>query len=935
MADVKDDGDDQPHSVVGTPRRRPRSGTAFPMEAFPWLLQQKVTIPDRPAGYLRRTELEERALPTHRRLTVLRASGGFGKTTLMAECCRRLRVNRVATAWVSLDEHDAPDVLDVYIAFSCASAGLNLLDLSHANGTAAGPESRVAAVMRKIESLGRPFVIAFDELERLRHDDSVSLLAFLLQRGPSNLHLMFAGRTVPDGLDVTSLLLDGRADALETEDLRFSRAEVARFFGLRLSRRAVANEIKRSAGWPVALRISQSTEREGEDRHDLEQRLAGNWIESRLLAHLGRDDRDFVLDVSLLDWLDEALLFEVLRRKDSMFRLKSMTALTGLLEPLGQGAARRWRLHPLVRDHCAGQRLREDAERAAAIHRRIAVALARRGRTVDAMRHAIEGNDPFLAASLLDEIGCMRLWMRQGVQQLQYVNQLLTDDALRETPRLTFLRCVALVLGGRADEARAVYRECPRTGFRSGGNALELDLFVNDCWARLVFAVYGGASPAGSDSSETLLRDLELLTTLETLDSEIRGVFEYGLAILHFLKAQFERTRDRLVLATEPPGIKYIVLYGELLHGQIDFVRGRPQDARSHFLKARRLARKSFLADPVAMTSCDFVLWELALECNSAAVVAEPPAVPRVLMSHGVPYSLFATACNVLIASRLRVGRSDEALAVTKQVLLRLRRAGLTPFVKLMAALRVSVLVLAGRATEAERAWRRETLPEEAVDCVDLTVQTWREMEAVSEARARLLIEGRRFDEARSLLRLLHSVAVDRGLRKVEMSAMALSVALEHQAGEPRASQRHLEEYLSLFAESPYAWPLVRDRTACASVLRTYVDSNPDTPGRQAARSLLTMCGEDEDERSDLSLNERELEILRRLEGRQDKEIAAELNLTTHGVRYHLRSLFKKLRVSRREQAVERGRKMALIPDDSRSPATRRSTGRAPAGVHP
>ena len=101
--------------------------------AFPWLLRQKISIPDPVPGYVHRPELVDRADPTRRRLTVLRASSGFGKTTLMAECCRRLRQDGVATAWISLDEHDEPAVLDAYIAFACVSAGLNLLDVSNAD----------------------------------------------------------------------------------------------------------------------------------------------------------------------------------------------------------------------------------------------------------------------------------------------------------------------------------------------------------------------------------------------------------------------------------------------------------------------------------------------------------------------------------------------------------------------------------------------------------------------------------------------------------------------------------------------------------------------------------------------------------------------------------------------------------------------------------
>ena len=37
----------------------------------PWMLRQKVTIPNRAAGYLHRPELVDRAMPTHRRVTVL------------------------------------------------------------------------------------------------------------------------------------------------------------------------------------------------------------------------------------------------------------------------------------------------------------------------------------------------------------------------------------------------------------------------------------------------------------------------------------------------------------------------------------------------------------------------------------------------------------------------------------------------------------------------------------------------------------------------------------------------------------------------------------------------------------------------------------------------------------------------------------------------
>ena len=75
-------------------------------------------------------------------------------------------------------------------------------------------------------------------------------------------------------------------------------------------------------------------------------------------------------------------------------------------------------------------------------------------------------------------------------------------------------------------------------------------------------------------------------------------------------------------------------------------------------------------------------------------------------------------------------------------------------------------------------------------------------------------------------------------------------------------------------------------------------------------------------------LSAREREVLQRLDGRQDKQIAAELGVSAHGVRYHLRNLFAKLGARNRAEALSRAREAGLIPDDSGAAATRKKRGR-------
>ena len=888
-------------------------------QAFPWLLRQKITVPDRVAGYVHRDELESRAMPTRRRLTVLKAAGGFGKTTLLAECCRRLRQDGVATAWVSLDEQDEPAVLDTYIAVACQNAGLDLLDVSVPEGTSVGPENRVGVVLREIQALGKPFVIAFDELERLRNPASVSLLEFLLQRGPPNLHLAIACRQIPDGLNVAGALLDGWAELVGTEELRFSKSEVATFFDLNLSRSDLAAEMDRTAGWPFALRISHNRMEGGADGSPgVVQDYVKNWVESRLFAGLGWDDRDFLLDIGLFDWMDAALLDEALERTDSGRRLQSMRVLVGLLAPVSGGAAESWRLHPLVREHCAERLFRENPQRFRAIHLRIAEALGRRGDTVPAMRHAVEAGETVLAGEILEQAGGVRLWIRQGIVQLQAADRWLSEDVISTRPRLALVRCVVLLMAGQLDEGRKLFREvaATRPARDNADRDADFEYAVDDGIVRGVMALYGGV-PIGSDWFRTLSSDYARFTASQRLDPLTHGFMEYGLCVIHQLKAEFGPALKRLAGARQLlEQSQYMMMYGQLLRGQVAMAQGHVGDAESHYRTAQRIARKGFLLDPVSAPLAEVMLRELALECNRVSSAAALRDVPGALMKYGVPYSTFATASGLAIELRLRGRRIDQALTVADGLLEFVRDAGLTSLARYLAALRVSVLVIAGRVGDAGRAWRLEGLPEDSKGCVDLTGQGWREMEAVSSARLRCLTASERFAEGRVLARELRAVAVERRLRRTLMRALALSVVLEQRAGEPETAVGHLEEFLSLFAESPYAWPLVQERAVSTAVVTRFLDLNPGSPYRETARSLLAaMRGVDHRRR--LVLSERERNVLRRLEGQRDKQIAAALGLTVSGVRYHLRKLFTKLNVRTRVEAVRRARELGLIPGDS------------------
>ncbi len=890
-----------------------------------WLLRQKIAIPERIAGYFDRAMLVDRALPTRRRLTVLAAPAGFGKTTLLAECCRRARADKIPVAWVSVDEQDEPAVLDTYVACACriaaGTATQDVQDFGISGQGQPGSEdwAHTALAFGEIESQDGPFVLVFDELERLRNPDSAALLEFILRRGPMNLHLAFSGRELPAGVNVAGTVLDGHGEVLSADDLRFTSAEVADMFGGRLSSHRLNDVMADSAGWPFALRLARNElDRGGHDDGRRTRKLAENWVESRLFADLGTEDREFLLDIGLFEWLDATLLDEVLERGDSLRRIDTMPILAGLLEQVHDGAMEVWRLHPLVREHCARRRFRETPARFRSIHRRIAGALGRRGQTVIAMRHAVEAGAPALAGDLLEEAGGVRLYHRDGVIQLQAADRLLTGDAVAARPRLALVRCMSSILSGRMDEARRRYRALAGTlddPIDNGGDAA-IDLAVENCLVRGTIALYG-SERVDSAMVRPHRAEVARLADSPHVDVLTRGILEYALCIASNMTACFGDALDRAARARRCLGrSRYMSMYVDVQEGQVAMAQGQVGDASALYRRAERVARDRYVLDHEPAAVCSALIHELAEECGRVRAGAELDRVPEALMRGNTSIQSYAAASGTVLEARLRNEGVESAQEGAEEMLEYVRRARLPALVRYVSALRVSLLATAGKVGDAERAWTAAGLPADPAGCLDLVGQTWREMEALSSAYLRVAIGRGRFKEARGFAGELRAVAAARGLKRTQMRALALSAVLERRAGDGAAAAVHVEKYLSAFAETPYAGPLVRERADCAKILAACLATPAGQVAENDARTLLAAMESANFPRL-RALSARERQVLERLDGRRDKEIAAELGLSAHTVRFHLRNLFAKLGARNRAEALRRAREIGLVTGDS------------------
>ncbi len=181
----------------------------------------KVAIPALPAGHVRRESLI-RQLDSllERRLTVLQAPAGCGKTTLLADVCRAKRQEAVV-AWLALDAGDRPGELAAYLAVALGRAGMDLAVLrACGRWSSLHSAQQMGLLARAVELHAAPCLLVLDNMDRL-HSGSADWLDRLVKHGPPNLHVAVACRSIP-GINLSGPGSDGSVSIIGTQQLRCS-----------------------------------------------------------------------------------------------------------------------------------------------------------------------------------------------------------------------------------------------------------------------------------------------------------------------------------------------------------------------------------------------------------------------------------------------------------------------------------------------------------------------------------------------------------------------------------------------------------------------------------------------------------------------------------------------------------------------------------------
>ena len=227
------------------------------------ILATKLYIPPPRPKVVLRPRLIERlneGLSSGRKLTLISASAGFGKTTLVSEWvagCER------PVAWLSLDEGDNdPTRFLTYLVAALQTIAANIGEgvLGVLQSPQPPPiESILTALLNEITTIPDNFILVLDDYHVIDSKPVDNALTFLLEHLPPQMHLVITTREDPH-LPLARLRARGQLTELRAADLRFTPAEAAEFLnqvmGLNLSAEDIAALETRTEGWIAGLQLA-------------------------------------------------------------------------------------------------------------------------------------------------------------------------------------------------------------------------------------------------------------------------------------------------------------------------------------------------------------------------------------------------------------------------------------------------------------------------------------------------------------------------------------------------------------------------------------------------------------------------------------------------------------------------------------------------------
>ncbi|MEU2064098.1 LuxR C-terminal-related transcriptional regulator [Streptomyces sp. NPDC013455] len=877
-------------------------------------LRTRFALPARPGTFLRRQRLADhldQALRTP--LTLLNGAAGAGKTLLAADWAAGLRQ---PVAWLTVEAGDRrPGVFWAYVIQALRACGALAPGPVGCPADASRVDDRLlAALAAELDDQDRPVVVVLDEFDRVTAPDVAEQLEFVLRHAGRGLHLVLVTRTEPL-LPLHRHRAAGELTEIRAAELAFTPEEAVALLelhGLVLPVDAACSLVDRTRGWAAGLRLSALAARESADperylkEFEADRSTIADFLLAEVLKGQPAKTQDLLLRVSVLERFSPGLADALTGRSDAEPILAGLHRANAFVEHLGHSW---YRLHPLfgeiLRAHLRVRLPGLEPE----LHRRAARWLRRHGCLPETLAHgAAAGEWDFTAGALIDDMAIGELFtgLRSG-ELIQLFSHMgpearspATDlvRAARDLARRDLGRGLARLrhAGERlAPEASGAESE-PAPDVPDRAAAQLSRALLETLAARLT-----GCPPRAEEAARAA-DELRREVPAHLLDEhpEIPALLLTHLGSARLWAGRFEEARAALTAVAGTPGRASTVLPRQESMGHLallDYLNGWPGRAERRALAAVSEAERAGLPQPPGSGIERLVLAAVAVDRHeldrAQALLDEtarlPSGAPDPVTAGG---RALATARLLLVRGQVRaaVEAADPSVAT----------AVASPWAAGHEALVASAAYLAeGRPDEATEVLRRVSgdQPTCAVEAAAIQAAAGRTGAALD------LLDGMRSEGPAG-----PGVTVRAALVRARAAQGAGDTATARRLVAQALLDARRERLRRPFLDAG-AWirPLLATdplRELAAGWLRPGPPRRGDQPRAGSPPPPLVA----------VELSRRERDVLERVARMMStEEVAADLYVSVNTVKTHLKSVYRKLAVNRRGEAVRRARDLRLL----------------------
>jgi LuxR family transcriptional regulator, maltose regulon positive regulatory protein len=875
----------------------------------PGLLEDKLQMPDLGLAILPRPRVDElMKQATRHRVTLVTGPAGAGKTVACA-CWASARPPGSSFAWFTADAADREParfwrylITALERADAVTAGDAEQLTDRAVTDPAGLPQEIVGAVAAAHTSA----TLVIDDVHELAGSQVLAGLDELVHHAPAELRLVLAGRHVP-GLTLAKLKVSGQLGDVGPADLACTSQEADAYLASLdepPDPRLRALIMKHSEGWMAGLRLLSMSPRSGQPG-DAGQaattELIADYICDEILSPLPAGIRQFLVRTCLTELVPPDLAHVLTGDSGAAARLEQLSRENGLIQPAGPDLAD-YRYHPMLAAALETVLRREQPDEVPALLGQIARWHADRAEAMAAIRAAARAGDWDFAAQVLADASPLAP-PEVGWTELEGVLSTCPPDRRSSDFVLAAALAAARLWQGDPDGALP-HLDCAE-------NALDGQ---------------PGSESAARAASRLWLAALQVMRLADT-DADLTAQWELaGRAHEDSKSAPEHRGSGLLWLALGCAGLRRL---------EVQRARSALQHAGSQLAAGGLLALRERARSWEAVAHAWY--GDLATATRIAAEVAEglggvPGDLAPIL---AVSQARAHVARDESEAAAMLLDQADQAAAASVQP------AGEPAIGMLTGMIRTRIAIDGGNPAGARGLVRllSETAAGEpgaaaAIAVLDAEIS----LVAGEPDRARLVIatthgekEPAGQDAAVCRARLLMADQDDKGALKLlepimsgppsgpvsaRLSALLTAVIAHRRLNQATEAAERLEEALAVAEPDDQSGAFIAAGTPIRSALTVLITPASRCAGF-AGRILDRFDGRlphTAGQPSGTPLTESELAVLRFLPSHMtNQEIAESLFLSINTIKTHLSSVYRKLGVSSRRQAIAQGRRLDLL----------------------